>query len=464
MKQKVVIIGGGPGGYVAAIRAAQLGAEAHLIEKENLGGTCLNVGCIPTKALLHSAGLYHSAKNGRDIGVIAENVQIDWAAVQKNKATVVRRLVNGVSGLLKANGVTVHKGAATVKDANTVLVEGGEKIAADYIIVAAGSQPARLKFPGSDLPGVIDSTQALSLEQVPESLTIVGGGVIGVEFAQLYSSLGARVTVVELLPEILPMVDKEAAQMLKNAMQKNGVVFFNGAKLIEVQKSGTQLTAKIDCNGQVEELSAQYILVAVGRSAAAAGLGLEALGVELERGRVKVNANFATKVPNIYAVGDCNGQIMLAHAASAQGIAAVEHALGHQAYYNPLTIASCIYTSPEVGSVGLSEEEAQKRGLDYIVGRFQLSGNGKALIDNKGLGMVKIIAGKQNREILGIHIVGPQATDLIAEGSLAIGMEAALEDIAATIHAHPTVSEAVAEAALAADGLAIHWPPANTGR
>lgn len=459
MKKKVVIIGGGPGGYVSAIRAAQLGAEVHLVEKENLGGTCLNVGCIPTKALLHSAELYNSAKEGKDIGVIIENVHIDWAAVQRNKSSVVSRLVTGVSGLLKANGVTIHKGTATIKDSDTVRVEGGETIAADYIIVASGSQPTKLKFPGSDLPGIIDSTQALSLEKIPESLVIVGGGVIGVEFAQVYSSLGTKVTVVELLPEILPMVDKEVTQVLKNALQKSGVTFINEAKLIEVQKSGAQLSSKIDCNGQMIELSSQYVFVAVGRTAATAGLGLEALGVELERGKVKVDANFATNVFNIYAVGDCNGQIMLAHAASAQGIAAVEHALGHQAYYNPLTIASCIYTNPEIGSVGLSEEEAQKRGLEYIVGSFQLNGNGKALIDNKGLGMVKIIAGKQHREILGLHIVGPQATDLIAEGSLAIGMEATLEDIVATIHAHPTVSEVVVEAALDAGGMAIHRFP-----
>lgn len=462
MNKKIVVIGGGPAGYVAAIRAAQLGSEVHLIEKENLGGTCLNLGCIPTKALLHSVEVYNNAKNGRDIGVIAENIHIDWKVVQKNKATVVRRLVAGVNGLLKANQVTVYKSEATITDSTTVQLENGETIVADYIIVASGSLPTRLKFPGSDLPGIIDSTKALSLDQIPESLVIIGGGVIGVEFAQIYSSLGTKVTIVEMLPEILPMFDKEVVQVLKKSLEKNNVVFINQAKLIEVIKFGDEFKAKIQCNGEIKEISTQYVFVAIGRASVTADLGLEDLGIELEHGKIIVDANFATKVPNIYAVGDCNGKFMLAHAASAQGIAAVEHALCGRAHYNPLTIASCIYTSLEIGSVGVSEEEALKLGLEYIVGSFQLNGNGKAMIDNKGVGLVKVIAGKTQREILGLQIVGPHATDLIVEGSLAIGMEATLEDILATIHAHPTISEGVVEAVLDVDGMAIHQLPRSS--
>lgn len=466
MSKRIVILGGGPGGYVAAIRAAQLGADTHLAEAGRLGGTCLNVGCIPTKALLHTAELYQAVKQGGVPGLKADNLVLDWEAMQKNKQRVVNRLVAGVESLLKANKVTVHRGMASLKDAHTVQVTGESvsEITADAIVLAVGSESVKLNFPGADLPGVIDSSDALSLPRIPGSLLIVGGGVIGVEFASLYNALGTRVTVVELLPEILPALDGEIAAQVKQALTKAGVTFLNQAKLTAVTQTGPELAATIEQNGSLREVKAEYVLIAVGRSPRTRHIGLETAGVALERGKVKVNSQFAANVPGVYAIGDCNGQTMLAHAASAQGVAAVEAIMGHTSAYFPHIIPSCIYTSPEVGSVGLSEAEARQKGLDCKVGIFPLTGNGKSLIENSGVGMVKVLAGAKHGEVLGVHIFGPRATDLIAEAALAIRLEATLDELVSTIHPHPTVSEAMAEAALAVHGAAIHWPPGGAAR
>lgn len=457
--KSVIVIGGGPGGYVAAIRAAQLGAEVHLVEKEHLGGTCLNVGCIPTKAMLHTADLYQAILQGGAMGLKADNVQLDWQVLLRKKQTVVDRLVNGVEGLLKANKVTVHRGHAVLKDAHTVEIEGKTSLTANAIILALGSEPVRLSFPGAELPGVIDSTGALSLSQAPASMLIIGGGVIGVEFAGLFSALGCKVTVVELLPEILPVIDSEIAGAIRQEMSKNGVSYMNEAKLTDVRQEGENLTARVLSGGKEQEISVQYVLVAVGRKPRTQSSGLEEVGIQTDRGRIVVNEYFATNVPGIYAIGDCNGRIMLAHAASAQGIAAVEHALGHKPAYLPGTIPSCIYTNPEAAGVGLTEGQVKQQGIEYKVGRFQLAGNGKALIENGGRGMVKIIAGARHGEILGVHIFGPRATDMIAEAALGIRLEATADELISTIHAHPTVSEALCEAALDVENMAIHWPP-----
>jgi len=463
MTKNIVIIGGGPGGYVAAIRAAQLGAEVHLVEKQHIGGTCLNVGCIPTKAILHTAELYHAVTHGASLGLKAENVTVDWPAVMNRKRAVVTKLVRGVEGLLKANGVTVHRGAASFKGPRTVAVAGDAPVVLDAaaVIIAAGSEPVRLSFPGADLPGVIDSTAALALPAVPASLAIVGGGVIGVEFAAMYRAFGAEVTVIEMLPEILPPVDGEIAALVRGHLAKQGVRFLTGARLTAVEKHPAGLAATVAVGDKSETIPAEYVLVAVGRRPSSEGLGLENAGVALERGRVKVDANFATNVPGIYAVGDVNGLAMLAHAASAQGIAAVEHALGHRSAYHANTIPACIYTSPEVAGVGLSEQAARAQGLAYKTGVFPLAGNGKALIESGGAGLVKIISGAKHGEILGVHIFGPRATDLIAEAALALRLEATVDELVTTIHAHPTVSEAIGEAALSVAGAAIHWPPAR---
>lgn len=461
MKQRVVIIGGGPGGYVAAIRAAQLGAEVHVVESGQLGGTCLNIGCIPTKALLHTAELYSAVKKGSLIGLKADNLRVDWKALQARKRAVVSRLVKGVEGLLAANGVTVHRGRGCLRGAHTVAVEGEQPVTltADKIVLATGSAPVELKFPGCDLPGVIDSTGALSLPAVPASLVIVGGGVIGVEFAALYSALGAKVTIVEMLPEILPPVDSTITAKLKTELSRQGVTFLTEARLTAVEQAETGLIVKVEHGGSVRDLPAEYVLVAVGRRPLTDNLGLTAAGVQTERGKILVDDQLVTSVPGIYAIGDCNGQTMLAHVASAQGVAAVEHALGHQPSYCAKAIPSCIYTSPEVASVGLTEQQVQTQGIAYKTGLFPLSANGKAVIEAGGVGLVKILATAADGEILGVHIMGPRATDLIAEAALAMRLGARTADIAATIHAHPTISEAVVEAALAVDEESLNWPP-----
>ncbi|MHC1761862.1 MAG: dihydrolipoyl dehydrogenase [Negativicutes bacterium] len=461
MAKKVVIIGGGPGGYVAAIRAAQLGAETHLVEKENLGGTCLNVGCIPTKALLHTAELYHAVRNGERIGLKGESVTIDWPALMNRKQSVVRRLVGGVGGLLKANGVTVHKGTGELAGVGSVKVHGQkeEVLAADAIVVSTGSVPVKLNFSGADLPGVIDSTGALSLPKPPESMVIIGGGVIGIEFAALYAALGSKVTVVELLPEILPGIDSEIAVTLKQSLGKDGVVFLNGAKLESVSQAAGALAAKVQVGTETREVVAEIVLVAVGRRAYTDGAGLEAAGVKLERGKVAVDENYQTNVPGVYAIGDCNGLTMLAHAASHQGIAAVEHALGHGGAHGQPIVPACIYTSPEVAAVGITEDKAKEQRIAYKKGVFPLAGNGKAMIDEGESGFIKILAGAQYGEIIGVHMVGPRVTEMIGEATLAMRLEATVEELVTTIHAHPTVAESIGEAALAVSGQAIHWPP-----
>ena len=462
MAKKVVVIGGGPGGYVAAIRAAQLGAETYLVEKDNLGGTCLNVGCIPTKALLHTAELYQAVKHGDRIGLIGDSVQIDWKALMNRKNSVVRRLVGGVAGLLKANGVTVYKGMAEFTGPGEVRVHGDKAttLSADAVILSTGSVPVKLNFPGADLPGVVDSTGVLSLSKLPEAIAIIGGGVIGVEFAALYAALGSKVTVIELLPEILPGIDSELARNLKQSLTKTGVSFLNGAKLESISQASGGLSAKVLLGTETKEIAAEIVLVAVGRRAYTDGAGLEAAGVKLERGKVVVDDHYLTNLPGVYAIGDCNGITMLAHAASHQGIAAVEHALGHGAagHGQPI-VPACVYTHPEVAAVGITEDKAKELGIAYKKGVFPLAGNGKSMIDEGEGGFVKILAGAKYGEILGVHMIGPRATEIIGEATLAMRLEATVDELVSTIHAHPTVSESLGEAALAVDNLAIHWPP-----
>ena len=458
MTKRVMIIGGGPGGYVAAIRAAQLGAQVHLVENEYLGGTCLNVGCIPTKAVLHAAEAYQAVLHGNDIGIKVDNVEVDWPTVMKYKTKVVTRLVKGVEGLLKANGVTIYRGHAMLKDAGTVEING-TAIVTDVIILAVGSVPAKIKFPGADLPKVIDSTAALSLTKIPKSMVILGGGVIGVEFAAMYSAFGCKVTIVEMLPQILPGIDGEIATQVRNELSSKGVTVLTGTRLTEVKEQDDTLCATVEVNDQCKDLMAEIVLVAVGRRPRTGGMNLEEAGIAMDRGRIIVDEHFVTNMPNVYAIGDCSSPMMLAHVASAQGVAAVEHALGHQPLYYGHIIPACIYTNPEVASVGLTEEQARMQGLAYKTGVFQLAGNGKAIIESNGIGMIKVIAGAKYGEILGVHIFGPRATDLIAEAALAMRLETTVDELISTIHAHPTVGEAMLEATLAVDGMAIHWPP-----
>ena len=454
MSKKIVVIGGGPGGYVAAIKAAQAGAQVTLAEHKELGGTCLNVGCIPTKALLHIGEFYHRIKSGSVAGVKADAV-IDWPDAQRYKGKIVGQLKGGVNSLLRHNGVrTLNEKAFPVMGRKVKI--GSEEIEADAIILATGSVITELNFPGADLPEVINSDAALSIKKLPKSIIIVGGGVIGMEFATLFNQLGTQVTVLEMLPEILPMFDAEISSYLREKLEADGVRIHTSAKLTSVSKKTSGLTVCFNQGGAEHKTISEYVLVAVGRRPNTVGLGLEKLGVKLVKSAIETDEYFRTNSPGIYAIGDCNGKNMLAHAAMAQGIAAVEHIMGAPVHYNPKTVPGCVYSSPEVAAVGMTEKQAADAGMDYSVGLFSLANNGKSLIDDAGRGFVKIIADKKFGEVLGVHIIGSRATEMIGEAALCMNMEGTVEDIANSIHAHPTVSEAMGEAAMAVLGKPLH--------
>ena len=451
-KTTVAVIGGGPGGYVAAIRAAQLGGEVTLI-----------VGCIPTKAILHSAELLSEVEEMAGFGIAAEVKKVDWGKVQGKKNAITNQLVSGVTGLMKANKIKVVEGTASFASKDTLMVEkkdgSRENLSFDKIIIAAGSVPAVPPIPGvKENENCVDSTGALSFESIPKTLLVIGGGVIGIELATAYSKFGTKVTVVEAMPKLLPMMDGELTAQLRKMMEAKGIQIMTEAKVQSVEPSTVGAKVNVEAGGAVQSFEAEKVLVAVGRRTDTAALNLDAVGIENDRGRIAVNDKMETNIPNVYAIGDCLGKVMLAHVASAQGEIAAENALGEEVCYNEKTNPSCVYTDPEFAGVGLTEEKAKELGVDYQVGRFPLMANGKSLIMNGGTGMVKFIIGKEYKEVLGVHILGPRATDLIGECALAVGMEATVEDVIATIHAHPTVTEALREAALAAEKRAVHIP------
>ncbi|MBI4858608.1 MAG: dihydrolipoyl dehydrogenase [Acetobacterium woodii] len=457
----IAVIGGGPGGYVAAIRTAQLGAQVTLIEREKLGGTCLNVGCIPTKALLHSAEVLTEAKNAATIGLLIPEVGYDWKKIQTHKNKISTKLAGGVKGLLNANGVTIISGSAQfLNDTVLLITEASGKTAElqpDKIIIASGSVPALPPIPGIDHPNCIDSTGALSLDQVPENLLIIGGGVIGVEMASVYNQFGSRVTVIEMQPGILPLMDGELGDMLRKKLVRDGIEILTGTQVLSIKAEDNQMTIQINQNGTISELTGDKVLVAIGRKAELAGLTLENTSIETDKKGIIVNSKMQTNVANIYAVGDCLGKTMLAHVASQQGEVAAENAMGHTANYDEKTNPSCVYTTPEFASVGLTQEDIRGSEKDYSIGRFPLAANGKSVIMGDTEGMIKIISDKKYKEIVGVHILGPRATDLIVEGALALRLESTVAEIISTIHAHPTVGEAIKEAALATENRAIHW-------
>ena len=460
MNKRVIVIGAGPGGYVAAIRAAQLGATVTLIEKGNFGGTCLNVGCIPTKVLLHAAELYTAiTREGPSIGITAENVRYDWPAIMKRRGQVVKRLTTGVGALLRSNKVTHISGEARLLAPNVVDV-AAQHLEADAVILATGSVPSLPPVPGLDLEGVITSDGALSLESLPQSIAIAGGGVIGVEFASIFASFGVKVTVIEMLPRILPNIDMEVAEILRKTLTKKGVVFHTAARLNSVAKTDAGLQLHVETAAGSAAIEVEKLLIATGRSPNTANLNLDGLGVAMDRARIVTDDHMRTSISGLYAVGDCTSKIMLAHVAEHEGQIAAENIMGHDAVMDYTCVPSAIYTTPAVASVGLSEEEAVRAGHTVKVGRFPLIANGKSVIASDTEGMVKIVADTRHDEILGLHIVGGPATDMIAEGGLALRMKATLDTIITTIHAHPTVSEAVAEAAMEALGRAIHMPKA----
>ena len=463
-KKSVIVIGGGPGGYVAAIRAAQLGAEVTVVEKQYLGGTCLNVGCIPTKCLLHSAELVEQIKTqGKDIGVEVEGVKVNFPQVIAHKNAISKQLTSGVAGLLKMNKVKKVDGTAKFtgeKQLEVTKADGSkETMTADAIIVATGSVNAQPPIPGlKENPNCIDSTGALSLEKLPQTMVVIGGGVIGLELACAYAAFGTKITVVEAMDHMLPMLDGDLTKIGVAHMKKMGMDFHLECPVQSVESSpvGAKVVCK-DKSGKTVSFEAEKVLVAIGRKANTAGLDLAAGKIDNDKGRILVNDKMETNVPGVYAIGDCVfGHAQLAHTASAMGEVASENICGLEAHYCEKTNPTCVYMEPEAASVGLTEEQCKAQGIAYKVGKFPMSANGKALILNGGEGLVKIIAGAEYGEILGMHIIGPRATDLIAEGALAIEGEMTLDEIVDTIHPHPTVTETMREAALNAEKRAIH--------
>jgi len=450
----VVVIGGGPGGYVAGLRAAQLGARTAVVEKDRVGGTCLVRGCIPTKALLQSSELYTLARDGAPFGLVADSIGFDWTVAQKRKTAVVDQLVKGVEGLLKAGGITVFKGSARLAGKGVVDVSG-DQVQAKDIVIATGSAVARIPLPGAEL--TIDSDQILELKEIPKRLAVIGGGVVGMEFAAMFAALGSKVTVLEMLPQVLSMVDADLVTVYAKHLAGLGGEIHTNSKVSDIVKQKGGLQVHFSTGGEGGAVDADQVLLAVGRAPYTQGLDAEKAGVKLERGRVVVDDHLRTTADGVWAIGDVIGGIMLAHVASYEGVCAVENIAGHGDRIPDYHAApNCIYTEPEIAHVGLGEKEARDKGIAVKIGRFPFAASGRALTLGQSEGFAKVIADADSGRLLGAHIIGPRATDLIAEATLAVQNGLTLEQIDLTIHAHPTLPESLMEAALAAQGRAIH--------
>jgi len=459
MDVDVAVLGGGPGGYTAAIRAAQLGAKVACIEKEpELGGTCLRVGCIPTKAWVQTAfALKEAGESFAKFGVQVGEARLDFAAANAWKTGVSKQMTGGVASLFKANGVEWVQGAGRFKDANTIAVEGGEDVSFRSAIVATGSFPLRPPIPGLDSPRCVDSTGLLAQESVPRRLVVLGGGIIGCEFASIFNRFGSEVTIVEMLDTLIPQEDADASKELAKQFGKRGIALHLGKQCTSVDDDGSQLTVHF---GEGETVQADLMLVSVGRGPLVEGFGLEEIGVRLDRRTgISTDEHRRTSVPHIYAVGDCAGYWQLAHTAFREGEVAAENACGHEATVDNRAVPRPIYTDPEIAGVGLTEAEAREQyGDDVAVGRFPWIANARAVMQDETVGWVKSIHETRYGELLGLVMVGPHVTDLIEAGVVAIDAESTVETVADGMAAHPTLSEAIKEAGLVALGRAIHLP------
>ena len=462
---QLIVIGAGPGGYEAANRAAQLGLTTALIERRDVGGTCLNRGCIPTKAMLHSAQLYREAANFELFGLHTENTSFDWAKVHQRKNDVVVKLRTGIEQLIKANKIDFFNNSASILGKNDVQLDQGEVIRGENILIATGSVPARPPIPGLDLPNVVTSDELLDdphftqADSLAKEILIIGGGVIGVEFASVFSSFGCHVTIVEAMERILPTMDREISQSLNMVLKKRGVSIHTGAMVEKLEQDENGLVCHFTEKGKAQAVPAQQVLVAIGRRPNTQGLFAEGFEVACERGRIVTDENFRTSVDSIYAIGDVTSKIQLAHMASAQGICAVHTIAGQKPPIDLRYVPGCIYTDPEIASVGITEDEAKQQGIPVKKGKFLMTGNGRSLIDEQERGFIKVLAHQETDVILGAQLMCSRATDIVAELATAIVNGLTCAQLAGVIRPHPTFCEGVTEAVEDVHAMAIHLAP-----
>ncbi|MFC1950152.1 dihydrolipoyl dehydrogenase [Chloroflexota bacterium] len=466
MEEKdIVIIGGGPAGYVAAIRASQLGGKITLVEGNKLGGICLNTGCIPTKFLLHSAELYESTKTIGQYGISITGAKYDLAEIQVQKNRVISTLVAGVQSLLEGNKVEIIKGQAKFTSPKQLEIDSGQRekqvIQAKKVIIATGSKSVALPIPGADSPDIMNTWELLNLDHLPKSLVMIGGGVVGVEMATILAKLGCKVTIVEMMPHILPTQDAELASILGDALKEDSVEIYCGARVSRIEGTKGDKSVILSEGEKEQKLEAETVAVSVGQKPNIEDLGLDEAGVAVNKSAIQVNKSMETSVPNIYAAGDAIGGLMLAYVAMDEGMIAAENAMGRDSKIDYQAIPQCIFTLPSLASVGLTEEEAIAQGHEIRIGRFPFVASGMAVILGEQRGLVKIITEQKYDQILGVHIIGPRATDLIPEATLAMKLECTPQEIVATMHAHPTLSEALREAALDVTGETIHFSSQN---
>lgn len=467
----LVVLGGGTGGYVAAIRASQLGMKTAVVEKDKLGGTCLHRGCIPSKALLRSAEVYSTAKDGKDFGIIAKEITFDYEKAHERKRNIINQLHQGVQGLMKKGKIDVIEGTGRILGPSifsplpgTISVEmnNGEEnkmIVPKYVLIATGSRPRTL--PGLEIDGekVITSDGAVNMEILPDSVIIVGGGVIGIEWASLFVDFGVNVTVLEYADRVLPTEDRDISKEMARVLEKRGVTLVTGAKVLaDTVEKADKVTVQAEHEGEKRTFSADKMLVSVGRQANTEDIGIqENTNIKFESGYIKTNEYYQTADTHIYAIGDVIGGLQLAHVASHEGIIAVEHMAGGKPQpLDSTMIPSCVYSRPETAKVGLTEEQAKEQGYDVKIGKFSFKAIGKALIYGDSDGFVKFVADKKTEDLLGVHMIGPHVTDMISEAALARVLDATAWEVAESVHPHPTLAEIMGEAALAVDGKAIH--------
>lgn len=459
-KFDLIVIGAGPGGYVAAIKAAKSGMNVAIVESIRAGGTCLNRGCIPAKAMIHASSLYEEMhREAGRVGLSADNVSFDYGKIVEYKQNTTDELVKGIEGLLEANGITRIDGRGTLEKDGSVTVNGDMKLESDKVLLATGSVPSLIPIPGINLKGVVTSDGVFALSKMPESMVIIGGGVIGVEFATVYANLGARVTIIEALPRILQNMDKEISQNLKMIFKKKGIEIHTGASVKSIEEGGDGLIVNYEEKDKPAQATGALVVCAAGRKPNLEGLFGEGVEIEMDGKFVAVNDRFETSIPGVYAIGDIIKGTQLAHSASAYGICAVDYMNGREPELNLNSIPGCVYTSPEIAQVGITEADAKDAGTDVITGKFIMSANGKSLITHEERGFIKVVAEEGSHRILGAQMMCARATDMIAEFTTAIANDMTVEQLLAGVRPHPTYNEGITEALEDAIGEATHVAP-----